>query len=437
MAVEPRRRVSGGGTAAETLTVEVEGLASNGHGVARLPEGKVVFVPRTVPGDVVEVHPTAERPRWMQARVVRLVHAAPQRLEAPCPLFDRCGGCALQHVPYQEQLVWKGRFVADALTRIGGLSATPPSVRPSPREFRYRNRMTFTLRRLRGGAVVAGLHELEAPSRVLDVHGECLLPEEPILRAWTALRAAWGAGARRLPAGGRLRLTLRGADNGVVLLVRGGAPGWDGDGLLDDVAGLRAIWHEGASEEGYRRVAGGEALERWGEERLGLEGGAFLQVNRGAAEALAERVLGSVGSAGTGATAVDAYSGVGLYARALARRGWRVTAIEADPAACAAAGADAPAGLRVLEGRVEHRLGEALPADLVILNPPRTGLAGELPGMLLEGRPARVIYVSCDPATLARDLARMSAGYALTDLAAFDLFPQTAHVESVAVLDAL
>jgi 23S rRNA (uracil1939-C5)-methyltransferase len=132
---------------------------------------------------------------------------------------------------------------------------------------------------------------------------------------------------------------------------------------------------------------------------------------------------------------VDAFCGVGAFARELARRGAAVTGIEVDPAACAAAKHDAPDSLDVVQGRVEQRLEEALPTDLLILNPPRAGLHESVPDVIRASAPERLIYVSCDPATLARDLARLSNTYTLAEVQAFDLFPQTSHVETVAVLD--
>jgi len=131
---------------------------------------------------------------------------------------------------------------------------------------------------------------------------------------------------------------------------------------------------------------------------------------------------------------VDAYCGVGAYARELARRGAEVTGIEVDPSACAAAKSDAPDELNIVQGRVEDRLAATLPTELLILNPPRVGLHDSVPDIIRAAAPSRVIYVSCDPATLARDVGRLIDEYRLVEIEAFDLFPQTSHVETVAVL---
>jgi 23S rRNA (uracil1939-C5)-methyltransferase len=417
----------------DAVDVTVRSIAAGGAGVADLPDGRVAFVHRTAPGDRARVRVTAAKPTWARAALLEVTSPGPGRRAAPCPYYARCGGCTLEHLDYDEQLRWKGRIVADAIARIGGTPVDAPAVEPSPREFRYRNRVTFTLRRFRGGRVLAGFHELEDPDRIVDLAGDCLLPDEAIARAWDGLRAAWGEGAERLPDGARLRLTLRSVAGGVVLVVDGGTGSWTPDVLLSAVRGLVAIWHQESGATSPVLMAGdARAHEVWLGEPVRPGARAFLQVNREAAERLHAGVLDAVGPA-RGLTVVDAYCGVGVYGRALARAGARVTGIELDPEAAAAAAESAPEGFTVRAGTVEARLAGALPADLVIVNPPRTGLHEAVPRILVDAKVPRVIYVSCDPATLARDLRRLE-GYRLVELRSFDLFPQTAHVETIAAL---
>lgn len=415
------------------VEVRVHGIGAGGAGVGRLPDGRVVFVHRTAPGERARIRVTSEKKSWARGRLVEIIDRAPERREPPCPHYDRCGGCTLEHLTYPAQLHWKGRILADALERIGGLSVDPPEVRASPREVRYRSRITLTLRRPEGDRVVAGFHELEEPDRIVDLGGECLLPDPEIGTVLDRLRDAWGPGARLLPAGEELRLTLRRVREGVVLVVSGGRGSGDPDSLLDRVEGLVSIWRNG--EAGSRRLAGREEVtERVLGEVVPVRGGAFLQVNREAGDALHRRVLELLDPP-AGRRIVDAYCGVGVVGRILARGGARVTGIELDPDAVRCARRGAPEGLDVLEGAVEDRLSETLPADVVLLNPPRTGLHDRIPEILLRSGPPRVVYVSCDPATLARDAKRLAEGYGLATLDAFDLFPQTAHVESVAVFE--
>ncbi|MHB1193769.1 MAG: class I SAM-dependent RNA methyltransferase [Longimicrobiales bacterium] len=416
----------------DRVRLRVRALASGGAGVADLPDGRVAFIHRTAPGDLVDARVARLKPRWGEAELLELVEPGPGRVPAPCPHYATCGGCSLQHLAYAEQLAWKRRFVADALARIGGVDVPLPEVTPSPAETRYRNRVTFTVLHLGGGRMVAGFHALRRPERVVDVGGACLLPEPAIVAAWEALRSACD-GARVLPSGRELRVTLRALEAGVAVLVKGGAGGWDPALLVERVPGLVSIWHQPAGEAEPQRIAGEVADEAWGDERVPMSGHAFLQVNRAAAHALAAHVQ-AVAHAQAPGRAVDAYCGIGVYGRALARLGWRVEGIELDAGACEGARHAAPAGFTVREGRVEEILPDVLPADLVVLNPPRSGLDGCIPEVLVRHLPGRLIYVSCDPATLARDVARLQGAYSVTALHSFDLFPQTSHVETVAVL---
>ncbi len=437
-------------------------------GVGRLPDGRVVFVPRTAPGDLLEAEPVRSGKRWLRARPVRILESGPGRVEPPCPLFARCGGCQLQHLSGEVQVEAKELIIVDALTRIGGLGALPRiEMHPAPAPLHYRSRVAFTLRRPGRHGVVAGFHEEDRPGRILDVDDCCLLPEPVLLRGWRGLRRSWGKGARRLPPGRELRLTLRAVSEAeFVLMVEGGDGPSGGETteqggcrLVRDVPGLAAIWHRPGRGEGWTLIAGEGAL---GEVRQGetvpVRPGAFVQVNRAGSELLHGLTLGEVGEV-EGARVVDAYCGVGFYGRRLAAGGARVTGIELDPEAVGIARSlatsptgdarvawgGAPDGLaaiprsgsfELLEGRVEERLSEALPADLVLLNPPRGGVAGGVMEALAGARPSKIIYVSCDPATLARDLARLGAGYHVARVQGVDLFPQTAHVETVVTLNA-
>lgn len=428
-----RGRSASRGPVAEE-TVRIESIAAGGEGVGRLRDGRVVFVHRTAPGDLAAVGLVEQKARWARGRLLRVLEPSPVRREAPCPFYARCGGCTLEHMEYAAQLEAKRGIVTEALRRIGKVEAEVSPVTPSPRETRYRNRVSFALRRRGSGRVVAGFHAVGAPGEVIDIDGRCLLPEPAIARVWDRLRGAWGPDARMLPSGEELRLTLRATQSGAVsLLIEGGfAPG-EPESLLRRVEGLEAVWHRPGSAP-PELIAGSRALpETWGDETLALSGAAFLQVNRRAASLLEDHVLQLAGAV-QGVRVVDAYCGAGLHARRLARAGAIVTGLELDRDAVAAARDAAPEGASFLEGRVEDLLGAALPADLVILNPPRAGVAVEVVEALQSRMPPRIIYISCGPATLARDIGRLGDMIEVAGLRAFDLFPQTAHVETVADL---
>jgi 23S rRNA (uracil1939-C5)-methyltransferase len=414
--------------------VHITGIAAGGAGVGRLPDGRAVFVQRTAPGDEAEIRVVEEKRRWARGRLVRLRAAGPDRRPPPCSHYVRCGGCTLEHLDYPAQLHWKGRLVSEALRRIGGTDIGEPAVVASPSEFRYRNRVSFTLVRLGAGRVVAGFHEIDSPDRVADIDEACLLPEAPVAEAWREIRAGWGENAGRLPSGERLRLTVRAtADGAASLYVEGGYHEGRPDELLARAPRLAAIWHR--PEGGAARLLGGTAVldEQWGGEAVGLGGAVFLQVNRAAAALLEAHVLALAGDV-AGRSVVDAYCGIGLHARRLARAGAHVVGIELDEAAVAEAQRAAPAGARFIAGTVEEHLPGALPADLAVVNPPRAGLDARVVGALVDEPVRRLLYISCDPATLARDVARLQPAYVLGGVRCFDLFPQTAHIETVAEL---
>lgn len=413
-------------TSGRAENVVVRGLAAGGAGVADLADGRVVFIQRTAPGDRVRIRIDKSKARWAVGSVVKMLDASEDRVEPPCSLYRTCGGCHLQHIPYEGQLQAKGQIIADALGRIGGVGEIEvPEVVASPEQLGYRNRVTYTLRRLKGGYTPAGFHALGRPGHVIDVAGQCKLPDETLKRAWFDVRSVWGEGAARLPDGGRLQLTLRRAGDGVALVINGGAAGWNGDDFSSALPGMVAIYHIPDDAEEAVLVSGSP-----------VEGGgvAFEQVNPGAARLLRDHVLDVVATLGEPGTVIDAYCGTGEYGRALASAGWQATGIESDAqAAAAASGVD---GFRVIHGRVESVLADLLPVDLLLVNPPRAGLHADVPALVTADPPAHLLYVSCDPGTLARDVRALGARYDIVSVRGFDLFPQTAHVETVVLLKA-
>lgn len=425
----------------EVFDLAIERITSEGAGVGKLPDGRVVFVHRTAPGDQIRAGVQPSKARWARGRLASIEVRGDERREAPCPYYDRCGGCTLQHLTHPAQLAAKRLVVLEALRRIGKWESLPePTVHESPLEFRYRNRMTFTLLRrgADGGRVIAGLHELDQPERVFDVDGQCLLPEEPISKVWDGLRREWGPGAVRLPSGPDLRLTLRSTQSGKVLLaIDGGKGAGEPEELLRRIPDLQAIWQTFNGTDRSPKLLAGEVRTQdlWEGEEVELRPTAFLQVNRRGAEPLRAAVIEAALGLGTGKRVVDAYCGAGVYGREMARQGMECVGVELDPGAVKVAKAAAPSGFRVLSGRVEDRLSEALPADIAVLNPPRQGVGKGVMEALLAAGVQRLVYVSCDPATLARDTLLLGGQYKVSGFQIFDLFPQTAHVETLLILD--
>ncbi len=412
--------------------VTITSIGAGGAGVARASDGRVLFVQRSAPGDEALVRIAPSRKRWATAQLLQVLAPSDQRRDPPCLHYARCGGCTIEHLKYEAQLLVKGDIVRDALRRIGGLDIESPHVVPSPNEFRYRNRVSLTLRRMPGKRVVAGFHELGRADRIVDITEACMLPEPALAKVWGDIRGAWGADASRLPSGTELRLTVRVTDSGdASLLVEGGFGGGQPDVLLQMVPQLRSVWHRRRADEPANLIAGDAFLEEsWGDTQVRVGGSLFLQVNRGTAHLLDDYVM-EIARPQPGQTIVDAYCGVGLHARRFAHAGAHVVGIELDPHAAAEA---ARAGVPVREATVEDALPALLPADLVVLNPPRGGIDPLVVRALVNEPSARIIYISCDPATLARDLSRMRDCFGVTSVRCFDLFPQTTHVETVVEL---
>lgn len=423
---------------APPVVLQIERVIAGGDGIARQSDGRVVFVPRAAPGERVEVEYTEEHRQWLRARILRVVEPSPHRREPPCPYYDECGGCQLQHLVYDAQLAIKASIVADSLRRLGRFEIDTPEIVPSPLEFGYRNRITLVLRR-RGDEIAVGYHAFDDPSRLVAVD-RCPLAEQPINDVWLALPALLNRIGEGAPPGTEWRLTFRANSEGRVGIAIEGAsrPADIERSVLESLIekGLVAVWM--VNDKGWIIAhAGAETLdEQWESHAIPLAGTAFVQVNRSAAARLDAYVLEQC-RVTPGARIVDAYCGFGLRTFELARSGANVVGIDSYRHAIRAAseiGAALGLSVRFIADLVERILAQELPADTVILNPPRGGVASEVVAALLRRPPNRIVYVSCDPATLARDLKNLAGGFALDTVKAYDLFPQTAHVETVATL---
>ena len=416
--------------------LRIESIVAGGDGMARHPDGCVVFVPRTAPGESVEVEYLEEHRQWRRARVLRLIEESPNRHDPPCPYYSSCGGCQLQHLDYHNsQLPNKAAIISDSLRRIGKIEGPQPEVFASEREFGYRNRVSFVVDQ-RGTGIVAGYHNVYDPSVLVDID-KCLLAEQPINDVWATLRASWNRTTECLPSGNELRLTFRAnSDQAVGLAIEGGRGSGDPDGLLELADRLVAVWVLNRRGEVVSRAGVNSLDERIGPHVIPLVGTGFVQVNRDVAESLDAYVREQCGDV-KGKRIIDAYCGFGLRALDFARSGALAVGIEHDRYAVKifkqlAEQSDTP--VRFMAGDVERVLKRLVPADVVILNPPRRGVARPVIEALTRRDVTRIIYVSCDPTTLARDIQRLAGRFALNGLHGFDLFPQTAHVETVATL---
>ncbi len=387
--------------AGDVLEVEIERLVPGGAGLAHA-HGRTLFVPLTAPGDHLRVRVERVRGTVAFATLVEILAPGPARVEPPCPYFGRCGGCDFQQLTYDAQLAAKVEIIRDCLRRIARLD--PPasiSITPAPDVWHYRSRARWqhdaAQQRL-------GYYEL-ASHRICDVAAcPVVLPE--VQATLTRLRTCLSAAT--LP-----------RDVAEFQAVAG-----------DDGVSLAPPVDDEDKRERLRVIAG---------ERYRFDADCFFQINHALLASLVGAALGDA----HGATAVDLYCGVGLFTLPLARRFTHVAAIEANPRACAYARRNLAAA-QCTNARVHtslvgpwltHHAHEHAHVDFLLLDPPRAGAEPEAIRGILALRPQRIAYVSCDPATLARDLRALAdGGYNLDSLAAFDMFPQTHHVESVARL---
>jgi len=415
----------------------VERIAAGGDGVAREESGRVVFVPRTAPGDVVEVELTRQKPSWARGRVTRLVSAGGGRRDAPCPYYEECGGCQLQHLELEAQRSAKRDLVQQALSRIGGVDVAVPDLVPSSAEFGYRNRVTFSGRELNGRSSL-GYHGLDDPGSVVDVR-KCLLAEPAIGAVWTAVREAWDVAGWPASPVAETRWTLRSAAGGAVdVLIRGGESPDPGK-LAELMQRLNLSgWHHAPTGGRPICLAGRETLaDCWQGIDFELPADVFLQVNRSVSVEMDRWLEERVGSL-SGRRVLDLYSGVGARAIRWASAGADVAAVEvSSPAvrACRQAAAAMKVRLKAVSGLAETHVDRLLPADTVVVNPPRAGLSRSVTERLSSASAERLAYVSCDPATLARDVGRLGPGWRVVEVQPFDAFPQTSHVETIAWLE--
>ncbi|MCW2579869.1 MAG: rRNA (uracil-5)-methyltransferase [Blastococcus sp.] len=411
----PQRGLGWVGT---TFEVTVGPVAHGGHCVAR-HEGRVVFVRHSLPGERVIVRVTEDRhPGFCRADAVEVLEASPHRIERPCPYSGpgKCGGCDWQHVTPAEQHRLKAAVVREQLARLAGIDLDVVVEALPGGPLRWRSRARFAVDR--SGAPGLRRHR----SHDIVVLDDCPITSENAAAA--VLHRRWpGAGAVDVSVDSTGAVTTTRLDRrGQPTTSRVVRPG----GSLPEEPAARA-----------ERRAGGRDWE--------VEGTGFWQVHPAAADALVAAVAGFA-QVRPGETVLDLYAGAGLFGGALAPAvgtEGRVVCVESDEAACAAADAnlaDLPQA-EVWQGDVDvEGLGELLgelggAPDVVVLDPPRAG-AGAAVSRLLAGTGARaVVYVACDPAALARDVAAFTAaGYRLAGVRGFDAFPMTAHVECVALL---
>ena len=443
----------------QELELHVDSLAFGGNGVARL-NGFVVFVRRGLPGDTVRARVTKVKRSHAEALALEVVEPSPHRVEAPCAHYPACGGCRFQDLDYEQQLEAKRTQVEEALRRIAGIAEPPlEPIVPALERFRYRNKLEYSFTQLEDGPTL-GVHRAGRWDEVLEIE-ECWLTTDlgnairNAVRDWAreeklqAYDQATGEGYLR-------HLVYReGRNTGQVLVQLVTAPGerfetgylvevlrrfpevrsihWSINDTPAEVTNLptRLLWGEDAIEEELNGL------------RFRVRPNAFLQTNTAMAETLYTLAGDAAGLTRT-ETLYDLYCGIGTIGLVLAGRALTVWGVDIseESIACALENADLNGitNAAFFAGNVGQSLEElaerAGPPDVAVVDPPRAGLAGKALRRIGRLAPPRLVYVSCNPTTLAGDTKQLAVdwGYRLVHATPVDMFPHTPHVETVALL---
>lgn len=404
----------------ERIRLHLDDMAYGGAAVGR-HEGKAVFVPGGIPGEDVLVEIVEQRPRYAFGRLLEVIAPSPDRVAPPCENYNRCGGCQWQHIAYEAQLRLKQQIVRGQLERIGKIGEPPvlPTIGMAD-PWAYRNNMQFAVDDEGHLCLMAAGSDRPVPV------GNCRLLCPELTEVFEDLELDY-PGLERVS----LRAGRRTGEQMLVLETRDGeAPEIEVDRPLSCVLLL-------PDGTGVSLVGSTHIHEEVGGKRLRVSAGSFFQVNTEQAQELL-RLVREYAAVQPNDTVLDAYGGVGTFAINLAGQAREAIVVEANATAAADAreNASATANVRVIEGEVE----DVLPAlegaiDVAVLDPPRAGVAPKALDALAAKHPRRIVYVSCDPGTLARDVRKLlDRGYHLEAVQPVDMFPQTHHIETVSLL---
>jgi 23S rRNA (uracil1939-C5)-methyltransferase len=443
------------------LLLSIEKLIYGGDGLARTPPGAdgrsmAVFVPFVLPGERVDVEIRQEKPGFARGLVAQLIEASPDRVEARCPYFRQCGGCHYQHIPYERQLEFKAGILRETLQRIAKIELKSDVHLHASPSWNYRNRTRLqvqTAPEFALGYFRFGSHEFlpvrECPisspllnrvmARLLEVRGlNCPAAVEEIelfADAADERLLAWAFCASEADKRGRDLLRWAEALERELPEISGmtffSSRRRSSESLLEDDAPMdpKSLAQSGAKTLRYRTK----------NHEYQVSTGAFFQVNRFLIDELVSVVTGNA----RGDVALDLYAGVGLFSAALAQNFHHILGVEASQTSYGDLVQNVPANVKAVGARTEDFLRSdylrSRPVrkrpDLVVLDPPRSGVGKVVIRSLVELGAPRIRYVSCDPATLARDIVPLlAAGYHIEEAHLFDLFPETFHIESVVLL---
>ena len=432
----------------KTVLVQIDKLVHGGKGLAH--DGSLaIFVEGVLPGESVRIQPERVKKGYAEGRLLEVVTSSPHRTDAPCPVYGQCGGCQLQHASPTAQLELKRDILAETLVRLGGLVdlAVPPLI-ASPDVYGYRHRARLAVVTPKGKTASLAYHE-EGSHRLVPI-AACPLLAPRLNEAVAHLNRALAGSGLMAALIQEVRLGYSVATGERVIqyeaerCTRRQAEGWF-ERVRTGLDGLKVqVMIAGRGLQQRRWVDGETALtEQVAGLRLRCSDRAFVQANWRLNEMLVETVTdwALTGQDRAPLHVLELYAGIGNFGLPLARGGALVTLVEANPAALADARYNARVNhvgrCRFRQGSAEAILDASTPDeyDFVLMDPPRTGLSKEALTGLLRLRPRRLVYLSCDSPTLARDLRVMrEAGYRVTRLQGFDMFPQTMHIETLVEL---
>lgn len=427
------------------MELTIEKLVYGGDGLARVASGdraKTIFVPYVLPEERVEATIIEQKPGFAHAQLNAVIESSRLRSAPPCPYFTACGGCHYQHIAYEHQLRFKSEILSETLRRVGKLEVPVDIQTHSSPALHYRNRTRFHVR----SDPEFAIGYFRPASRELLPIRECPISSPLINRA---LEELWKIGAARKlpPAIYEMELFANERDDELLteLYVRElREPSGLQDFARNFAQSLPGVVGVAASSPSVavrdtaakpRVLSGQQTLNyRVGEETYRVSAGAFFQTNRH----LLGRMVDLAINGRCGKVALDLYSGVGLFTLPLARRFERVVAVESSPVSADDLRSVAPANVKVSSETTEKyltgSLGKLRP-DLIVVDPPRSGLGPVVSREISKLSASEVVYVSCDPATLARDLKQLtSSAFQIAQMHLIDLFPQTFHVETCAIL---
>jgi 23S rRNA (uracil1939-C5)-methyltransferase len=420
------------------MEVRIEKLMYGGDGLAH-HDGHTVFVPLVLPGELVRIESSARKKKFIRGRLEHVVEPSPERVPAPCPHFGRCGGCQYQHMPYEAQLRYKADILRETLGRIGRIQWTGAIETQASPAFGYRNRAQWKLRTNQAGSAgdaAIGYFEMGS-TRLCDVT-ECSILSPRLAETFSGLRRIALQG-KDLSSIDEIEAFADSSDEKILLNLSAerlaDSPETIASALRRSLPNVESILIQDRRADTFHLAGPGYLTYDAGGAPYRVGHLSFFQVNRFLIEPLVEAVIGKE----RGGLALDLFAGVGLFTVALTKQFERVIGVESNLAAA-----------KDLENNLKQSGGASVSSrnvtaeaflsrwhetpDLVVLDPPRAGVEGEALVHLKKLAPARIHYVSCDPATLARDLAQLvgtnGAGpYDIESMNLFDIFPQTYHME--------